>query len=145
VTQALARAAGKTQVVRMDAGTGPSLLVGLGWVTQRVAAPGEINHAFLDPYSLLHFAVGAILAPFLASFLGSWRFGLAALLIIAVGWELGERIFKDLTPAIFPHPTQDTLANSVGDVLSALAGWLVGRRLIARARHAVTTATGHPR
>jgi hypothetical protein len=122
----------------MDAGTGPSLLHALGWVAQRTAGPGEINHAFLDPYSVAHAAVGAILA--------SWRFSLAALLAIAIGWELAERVFKDLVPAIFPHATQDTVLNSIGDVLSAVVGWLICRRLLAHARHhPVTTATGHPR
>ena len=93
-------------------------------VPQPVAAPGQINHPFLDPYSLVHAAVGALLAA-----LGA-RLGI--LLFITVGWELAERVLKDFVPAIFPHPTQDTLANSAGDILSALAAWYLYRR-----------ATGH--
>jgi len=50
------------------------------------------------------------------------------MLFITIGWELAERILKDLVPSIFPHPTQYTLANSVGDVASALAAWFLYRR-----------------
>jgi hypothetical protein len=91
----------------------------LGSAHQRTARPGEINHAFVDPYSLAHAAVGAIL--------GLLGLRLEALLAIAVGWELAEHVLKNMIPAIFPHPTQDTLANSIGDVLSALLGWAIAR------------------
>jgi len=91
----------------------------LALMPQPVAGPGQINHGFLDPYSLVHAAVGAILAA-----LGA---GLGTLLFITIGWELAERVLKDMVPAFFPHPTQDTLANSAGDVLSALAAWFVYR------------------
>ncbi len=99
----------------------------LGSVHQRTAHAGEINFAFVDPYSLLHAAVGMILG--LVGMRLSW------LLAVAVGWELGEHIFKNLIPSMFPHPTQDTLANSIGDLLSALVGWAVGRRVAAARAH----------
>jgi hypothetical protein len=109
-------------------GIGTGLLYTLGAASQRVARPGEINYALLDPYSLAHAGVGAMLA--------LSGFSLGSLLIIAVGWEVAEHIFKNLIPWFFPHPTQDTLANSIGDVLSALAGWYLCGRLMQKTRHA---------
>ena len=90
---------------------------GLRTSARRVA--GELNYAFVDPYSLAHAAVGALL--------GLLGLRLGALLAIAIGWELAEHVLKNLVPAAFPHPTQDTLANSTGDVLSALVGWAIAR------------------
>lgn len=92
---------------------------------ERTARPGEINYALLDPYSLVHGLVGVLAVVVLG--LGFWP-----MLAIAVSWEVLERILKDVVPAIFPHPTQDTLANSIGDVLSALAGWSLARVVRAR-------------
>src|SRR4051812_2445637 len=90
----------------------------------RVAGPGEINHAFLDPYSLVHGLVGVA-----AAWLG---LGLSPTMAIAVCWEVVEHVLKNLIPAAFPHPTQDTLANSLGDVLSTALGW--GLTVAARMR-----------
>ena len=89
---------------------------------QRTAGPGEINHAFLDPYSLVHGVVGVVAVLVLG--LGFW-----ATLGIAVSWELVEHVLKNLIPAVFPHPTQDTIANSAGDVLSTMVGWSLARAL----------------
>lgn len=99
----------------------------LGSARQRTAHAGEINFAFLDPYSLLHAAVGMLL--------GLLGVRLVWIVAIALGWELGEHLFKDLIPGAFPHPTQDTLANSLGDVLCALGGWAIARRLAAARAH----------
>ena len=98
----------------------------LAAVHQRTAHAGEINYAFVDPYSLVHAAVGVIMA-----LLG---FGLGPTLALAVGWEFAEHALKNLIPAVFPHPTQDTLANSIGDVLSTAIGWLVSGLLLSRFR-----------
>ena len=43
--------------------------------------------------------------------------------ILAVGWEVAERVLKDLVPFFFVHPTQDTMGNAAGDLLVALGGW----------------------
>jgi hypothetical protein len=86
----------------------------------------------VDPYSLAHAVVGALL--------GLLGLRLGALLAIAIGWELVEHVFKNLIPAAFPHPTQDTLANSIGDVLSALVGWAIARGVIAARAHQHTRA-----
>ncbi len=86
---------------------------------QRTARAGEINHAFVDPYSLVHAAVGAAF--------GLLGLSLGWVLAIAIGWELAEHVLKNLIPTVFPHPTQDTLANSAGDVLCALVGWAIAR------------------
>jgi len=82
---------------------------------QRLAGPGEINHGFFDPYSLVHGLVGVG-----AAALG---FGLWSTLALAVSWEVAEHLLKNLIPAVFPHATQDTLANSAGDVLATMIGW----------------------
>lgn len=100
-------------------GLATALAQRLGSAHQRTARPGEINYAFVDPYSLAHAAVGALL--------GLLGLRLGGLLAIAIGWELAEHVLKNLIPAVFPHPTQDTLANSTGDVLSALLGWAISR------------------
>jgi hypothetical protein len=93
-------------------------------VVQRVANPGELNHGFLDPYSLVHGLVGAVLAVF--------GLGLAGAIAVAVGWEVVEHVLKNVAPSAFPHPTQDTLANSAGDVLSTAIGWVIAAALRAR-------------
>jgi hypothetical protein len=81
----------------------------------RTARPGEINHAFVDPWSIVHGLVGVVTAAL------GWRLG--PTLLLALGWEMAEHLLKEVVPAIFPHPTQDTLANSIGDVLSTALGW----------------------
>ncbi len=111
----------------MGCGLATALAQRLGSAHQRTARPGELNYAFVDPYSLAHAAVGAML--------GLLGLRLGALLAIAIGWELVEHVLKNLIPAAFPHPTQDTLANSIGDVLSAVIGWAIARgAAAARAR-----------
>jgi hypothetical protein len=89
-------------------------------VVQRIAGRGEVNYALFDVYSLAHGSIGVIAA--LVVGLGFW-----STLALAVGWELAEHLGKNLVPRLFPFPTQDTLANSVGDVLSTLAGWALAR------------------
>jgi len=78
---------------------------------------GGINRAFLDPYSLVHALVGVVMA--------SFGFGLLPTLLLAVGWEVAEHLLKNVAPALFPHPSQDTLANSAGDVLASVLGWVL--------------------
>jgi hypothetical protein len=112
-------------VMGQAARIGSSVLGALASAHQRTAAPGELNYPFFDVYSLAHAAVGALLR--LSGLAVGW------LLLIAVGWEIAEHLLKNLVPAVFPHATQDTLANSIGDVLSALAGWFVAARAAAAA------------
>jgi hypothetical protein len=100
--------------------------VGALLVAQRTAAPGQINHAFVDPWSLVHGLVGVMMA--------ALGFGLAPTLVLALSWEFIEHALKNIVPAVFPHPTQDTLANSVGDVLSSVLGWYLLSRVRARWR-----------
>jgi hypothetical protein len=87
---------------------------------QRIAGPGEYNHALFDVYSLAHGSVGVIAALVLG--LGFW-----ATLALAAGWEVVEHVGKNFAPSLFPYPTQDTFVNSVGDVLSTLIGWSIGK------------------
>jgi hypothetical protein len=82
---------------------------------ERTAGPGEINYSPFDRYSPFHALVG-VAAGLIG--LGFWP-----TLGIALSWEIVEHILKNLVPSVFAYPTQDTLANSIGDVLSALFGW----------------------
>jgi hypothetical protein len=93
-------------------------------VVQRTAHAGEINHAFVDPYSLVHALVGVVMAVLGFAFLPT--------VTLAVSWEFVEHALKNFVPAAFPHPTQDTLANSAGDVLSTALAWYLTSRLRAR-------------
>ena len=110
----------------MGWGLATALARRLGSAQQRTAHPGEINYAFVDPYSLAHAAVGAIL--------GLLGLRLGALLAIADRLGAGGTRPQERDSRGFPHPTQDTLANSIGDVLSALLGWAIARGASA-ARH----------
>lgn len=82
---------------------------------ERTARPGEINYAPLDRYSLFHGLVG-VAAGLIG--LGFWQ-----TFAVAVGWEIVEHVLKNLVPSLFAYPTQDTLVNSIGDVLSTMVGW----------------------
>ncbi|HEY4394058.1 MAG TPA: hypothetical protein VGP64_08350 [Polyangia bacterium] len=86
-------------------------------MSQRMARPGEINYAPVDRYSLAHGLIGV--AAGLAGF-GFWQ-----TVGIAVGWEILEHVLKNLVPALFAYPSQDTLVNSFGDVISTMLGWAV--------------------
>jgi hypothetical protein len=88
-------------------------------VPQRLAGPGEINHGFVDPWTLVHGLVGVA-----AAVLG---FGLWSTLALAISWEVAEHLLKNLIPMMFPHATQDTLANSAGDILATMVGWAMTR------------------
>ena len=65
--------------------------------------------------SLVHLGVGIAF--------GLFRIGLGPTLAVAVGWEVLEHVLKDHAPQMFVFPSQDSLANSIGDVLSAVVGW----------------------
>lgn len=82
-----------------------------------MARPGEINYPPVDRYSLAHGLIGV--AAGLAGF-GFWP-----TVGIAVGWEILEHVLKNLVPALFAYPSQDTLVNSLGDVISTMLGWAV--------------------
>ena len=84
---------------------------------QPVARPGEINYPPVDRYSLAHGFIGVALG--LAG-LGFWQ-----TVGIAVAWEVLEHFLKNLVPAVFAYPSQDTLVNSFGDVISTMLGWAV--------------------
>jgi hypothetical protein len=86
-------------------------------MSQRTAQPGEINYAPVDRYSLAHGLIG-VAAGLIG--LGFWQTA-----GIAVAWEIVEHVLKNLVPSLFAYPSQDTLVNSVGDVISTLLGWAV--------------------
>jgi len=93
-----------------------------GWPTpSRTAAPGEINHPIVDTFTLVHFGVGALL-----SILGASH---KQALAVSIGWELFEGPLKRAMPQIFPHATQDTVANKVGDFAANTLGYLAMEKL----------------
>lgn len=87
----------------------------------RTARPGEINYPAIDRFTLAHYAWGVIL--------GASRFPLWGALAFAVGWEIIERPLKRRLPRIFPHGTQDTVPNMIGDASAMLLGWATWRVL----------------
>ena len=82
---------------------------------QRTALPGEINHAWVDRYTIGHFAVGTLA--------GLGRVPWWATIGGAVLWELVERPLKNHLPRWFPFSTQDTIGNAIVDILAVTAGW----------------------
>ena len=88
----------------------------------RPAQPGEINHDWVDRFTLAHLLIGC-----LYGWLGlPWW----AMLALAVFWEWVENPMKAYLPWLFPHATKDTLRNSIGDCLAVAAGWLLTGALL---------------
>lgn len=81
----------------------------------RTARPGEINFPAVDRFTLAHLGVGVLLG------LIGLRWWAAA--GTAIGWELIERPLKRRIPELFPHSTQDTLANAATDATAMMVGW----------------------
>lgn len=81
------------------------------------ARPGEVNHAFVDRFTFVHFGIGMAY-----ELLG---FTLELALLLALAWEILENPLKAYASFLFPHATADTLANSLGDMLAVCAGWLL--------------------
>lgn len=86
-----------------------------------LSKPGEVNHDFVDRFTLVHAVIG--LAYALAGF------GFVSVLVLTVAWELVENPLKACLPRLFPNATADTLRNAVGDVLASLAAWGLVRAL----------------
>jgi len=74
-----------------------------------------MNHWFLDAMSLVHLVVGIGF--------GLFRMRLRVTLAVAVAWEIAEHFLKIRWPGMFLFPSQDSLANAIGDVLCAAVGW----------------------
>lgn len=108
--------------------------------------PAENSQQFADWYSLLHIVFGMGLALFVAKMRPRWSLG-ALLLSALVGhsiWEIAEN-----TPWIIglfsggvnaPHYEGDSILNSIGDTVFALAGALFARRMPLWASLAVVLA-----
>ena len=87
---------------------------------QRTARAGEINGDPIDRWTLGHVGVGVWLGLFRAP----WWVALAT----AIGWELIERPIKNNWPTEWGYyPTQDTITNSIVDVVAMMTGWGVIR------------------
>ena len=93
-----------------------------GWPTPtRTARPGEVNYPIVDRFTLVHAGFGALL-----SIVGASR---NQALAVAIGWELLERTMKRTMPQIFPHSTQDTIPNMIGDAVANYLGYLAMEKL----------------
>lgn len=79
-----------------------------------------INDELFDRFSLAHGAVG----------FGYGRVGIPwwGAVALVVGWEIVERPLKAEMPGLFPHASQDSVANMAGDVIAVMVGWTLGRR-----------------
>ncbi len=79
-----------------------------------LAKPGEINYAFFDRFTFVHFGVGVLYS--IAQIPISFVF------LLAILWELVENPLKAYLPFIFPHATKDTYKNALGDILAVVLG-----------------------
>lgn len=82
-------------------------------------ATDEINRAIVDRYTIGHFSLGVLY--------GTLKMPWWLALIFTVGFEIVERPLKRHSPMFFPAPSQDSLANSIGDSTAVMLGWAVGR------------------
>ena len=74
-----------------------------------------VNKDPVDRFTLAHVAVGATYG--VAGL--SWPVALA----LTVAYELGEKMFKEQFPDIFPDASFDTVSNKVVDVAANMLGW----------------------
>jgi hypothetical protein len=93
---------------------------------KQTALPGHINHAVVDRYTAAHLAVGVLMGAARVPWWGATG--------AAVGWEIAERPLKRKFPKIFPHATQDTPANMIGDAVAMVGGWVLWQVLARRKR-----------
>lgn len=89
--------------------------------TPETTESAGVNGDTFDRFSGLHFGAGV-----LAGVVGIHP---AIVVVAAVGWELAEDSLKEEVPEAFPHPSQDSKRNALGDVLSGSIGYFVGRWL----------------
>jgi hypothetical protein len=81
----------------------------------------EINVTFVDRFTLWHGALGLALS--------TSRMSLPTVLLLGAVWEVVERPLKDRYPAFFPHSSQDTFINAIGDVAGVMVGYAIGRAI----------------
>lgn len=77
-----------------------------------------INENLFDRYSLAHLGAGFI----------AKRMGLSftLTLVCSILFEVIEAQLKTTRPELFPHPSQDTSLNLLGDNIAVMAGWYIG-------------------
>jgi hypothetical protein len=81
-----------------------------------------INNSMFDRFTFAHAIAGAVY--------GYKDLSPSTALLLAVGWELAERPLKANWPHLFPHSSQDTLANAAGDILATMIGYYLTRKRI---------------
>lgn len=74
-----------------------------------------------DQYSLMHGISGAVL--------GAKNVDWKIVLLLSIGFEIVEDDLKRAAPGLFPLATIESTQNRVGDLISVLAGWYVGKNL----------------
>ena len=85
--------------------------------------PTLFNRAPVDAFTAMHLGTGTVVGAAGAP----WQLALA----LTVGWELVEPKLKrsKLWRKRFPVPTDDTLANTIGDSGAFMAGWWLGKQI----------------
>jgi len=84
------------------------------WKTPTPALKGEINYAFIDRFTLIHFMIGIFYRIIGLTFIET--------LALAIFWEFIENTLKANIPEFFPHATADSWRNSLGDTLAVCFG-----------------------
>lgn len=74
-----------------------------------------MNEDVVDRFTLAHVVAGYALA--------EWGLSWEQTLLASIAWELLEPVLKESRPELFPHPTPDSLANKVADVVATMIGW----------------------
>lgn len=93
--------------------------------------PGGINQDPLDRYTLAHFGSGVVCGLLKVEW---WQ-----ALLLSLGWDVLERILKDVAPQIWPHPSQDSLQHVAVDTAAWMLGWASARQyLLARSEEVLT-------
>lgn len=84
--------------------------------------PVTPNISPIDVYTGAHYGLGLIY--------GTTRAPWYVPLLFASGFELIERYAKAAEPKVFPVWTQDSLANSLMDIVAVMLGWATSKNAI---------------
>lgn len=79
------------------------------------ALPTMINGGYIDRFTIAH-AIGGVIA-------ANLKVTPIQAIILAVGWEIAEDVFKQRSPSLFPHPSLDSKQNALIDVGTFLVAY----------------------
>jgi hypothetical protein len=77
----------------------------------------KVNVAPIDVFTIPHFLFGVIFAMFGVS--------LVTVVLLALGFELFENVFKDTWSWLFPNASHDSFLNTTFDIIALIIGWYV--------------------